>query len=83
MYFTYILYSEKCDRYYIGYSADVHVRLERHNAGMVTATRNCRPYIIKATKQFTAEQEARSEEIRLKKLKSRKVGFYLLFSMLV
>ncbi|MGZ8517882.1 MAG: GIY-YIG nuclease family protein, partial [Chitinophagaceae bacterium] len=36
MYFVYILYSEKCNRYYIGYSADVFARLERHNAGMVT-----------------------------------------------
>jgi len=72
MYSVYILYSEKCDRYYIGYSADVTARLERHNAGMVTATRNCRPYQIKATKNFNTELEARKEEFRLKKLKSRK-----------
>ena len=72
MYLVYILYSEKCDRYYIGYSADVLVRLERHNAGMVTATRNCRPYIIKATKSIATEPEARKEELRLKKQKSRK-----------
>ena len=72
MFFVYILYSEKCDRYYIGYSADVLARLERHNAGMVTATRNFRPYVIKATKDFATEHEARVEEIRLKKQKSRK-----------
>jgi putative endonuclease len=50
-----LLYSEKCDRYYIGYSGDVLARLKRHNAGMVTATRNCSPYIIKATKSFATE----------------------------
>ena len=72
MYLVYILYSEKCDRYYIGYSADVIARLERHNAGMVTATRNCKPYQIKATKNFDTELEARKEEFRLKKQKSRK-----------
>ena len=72
MYSIYILYSEKCDRYYIGYSADVAERLERHNKGMVAATRNCRPYQIKATKEFNTELEARKEEIRLKKQKSRK-----------
>ncbi|MFC0771321.1 GIY-YIG nuclease family protein [Terrimonas alba] len=72
MYFTYILYSEKCDRYYIGYCSDVLKRLERHNAGMVTATRNCRPYLIKATKNFSTELEARKQELRLKKQKSRK-----------
>jgi putative endonuclease len=72
MYFVYILYSEKCDRYYIGYSEDIELRLIRHNSGMVKATRNCRPYLIKANKMFLTEIEARKEELRLKKLKSRK-----------
>jgi len=43
MYFVYTLYSEKCNRYYIGYCSDVPARLQRHNTGMVTVTRNCRP----------------------------------------
>jgi len=72
MYFVYILYSEKCDRYYIGYSADVEARLARHNAGMVTATRNCKPYRLCVTKSFSSESEARKEEIRIKQQKSRK-----------
>ena len=38
----------------------------------VTATRNCLPYQIKATKEFQSELEARREELRLKKQKSRK-----------
>src|SRR5262245_2157854 len=78
MYFVYILYSEKCDRYYIGFSANVNARLERHNAGMVTATRNCRPYILKAFKEFPTEIEARREELRLKKAKSRKYLEFLI-----
>ena len=71
MYFVYILYSEKCDRYYIGYCADMNARLQRHNGGMVAATRNCRPYIIKATKSLPTEIDARKEERRLKKAKNR------------
>jgi putative endonuclease len=71
MYFAYILYSSKCDRYYIGYTADIGTRIIRHNAGKVTATKNCRPYIVKATKLFATEVEARKEELRLKKMKSR------------
>jgi predicted GIY-YIG superfamily endonuclease len=47
-------------------------RLERHNNGFVTATRNCRPYVIKATKSFATEIEARKEEFRIKSQKSRK-----------
>ena len=71
-FYVYILYSEKCNRYYIGYTEDVAKRLLRHNSGMVTATRNCRPYILKASKEFETELEARQEELRLKKQKSRK-----------
>jgi len=71
MYFVYILYSEKCDRYYVGYSADVQARFVRHNTGMVPATRNCIPYKLCAYKQFSTEIEARREEIRIKKQKSR------------
>ena len=71
MYFVYILYSEKCNRYYVGYSADVEAILIRHNSGMVTATKNYRPYRICASKQFSSEREARKEEFRIKKQKSR------------
>lgn len=72
MYFVYLLYSEKCDRYYIGYAADVNSRLIRHNNGFVSATKNCRPYVLKASKSFETETEARKEEARIKKQKSRK-----------
>ena len=72
MHFVYILYSEKCGRFYIGYCADMEARIHRHNAGYVVATRNCRPYSIKATKAFATEVEARQEEHRLKKQKSSK-----------
>jgi predicted GIY-YIG superfamily endonuclease len=44
MYYVYILFSEKCNRYYVGYSADTQARLTRHNAGMVKASKNRIPY---------------------------------------
>jgi putative endonuclease len=78
MFYVYILYSEKCDRYYVGFSADVPARLNRHNAGMVKATRNCIPNKICASKQFQTELEARREELRIKKQKSRKYIEWLL-----
>jgi putative endonuclease len=78
MFSVYIIYSQKCDRYYIGYSADVLARLDRHNAGKITATKNCRPYQLLGTKQFPSELEARQEELRLKKQKSRKYLEWLL-----
>jgi len=72
MYSVYILYSEKCDRYYVGYAADVEARLIRHNSGFVTATKNCSPYKLCTTKSFANETDARKEEYRIKKQKSRK-----------
>jgi len=72
MYFVYILYSHKCDRYYIGFAADVELRLQRHNKGLVKATRNCIPYKICASKEFSSETLARQEEYRIKKQKRRK-----------
>ena len=77
MYYVYILYSDKCNRHYIGYSEDVNKRLERHNQGMVDATHNCKPYILKAYKSFETELEAHREEIRLKKAKSSKYLIWL------
>jgi putative endonuclease len=38
-FYTYILYSEKLDRYYIGSAQDVRQRLERHNAGATKSTK--------------------------------------------
>ena len=71
MYFVYVIYSQKCDRYYVGYASDVELRLERHNQGKVKATKNCRPYTLQAKKSFNTETEARKEESRIKKQKSR------------
>jgi len=33
MFYTYIIYSESIDKYYIGYTHDLALRLERHNNG--------------------------------------------------
>jgi putative endonuclease len=71
LFYTYILYSPKCDRYYIGASEDPLKRLARHNAGQVTSTKNCRPYNLLKSKEFKTFSEALSEERRLKKMKSR------------
>ena len=72
-YFVYILFSDKCNRYYVGYSANPQVRLEqRHNLGKVKATKNCIPYQLIKMKEFNSEIEAIQEERRIKKMKSRK-----------
>jgi putative endonuclease len=73
MFYVYILYSEKIDRYYTGYSANPLLKLEeKHNKRRVKATKNGTPYILKVSKLFSTELEAIREERRIKKMKSRK-----------
>ncbi len=42
-YFVYVLFSEKDNKLYIGYSRDVYRRLDEHNAGMNISTAPRRP----------------------------------------
>ena len=79
MFYVYILYSEKLDRFYVGYSENPELRLlERHNMGRVKATKNGIPYILKAKKSFPTGLEAIREERRIKSMKSRKYILELL-----
>jgi putative endonuclease len=42
MYFTYVLYSPKYNRFYIGQTANINNRLHYHNSGLVKSTK---PYV--------------------------------------
>jgi len=42
-YYVYVLYSEKDHKFYIGYASDIKKRLEEHNSGKVSQTKNRRP----------------------------------------
>ena len=71
-YFVYILYSQSKNRYYIGSSANVLARLERHNAGATPSTKPGRPWIVVYTESFSTKTEALQRESHIKKQKSRK-----------
>lgn len=57
IFFVYILYSKKFDKYYIGQTKNVRNRLNRHNAGFEKATAPYRPWEVvwKTTKPTRAE----------------------------
>src|SRR6056297_1398325 len=44
MFFLYILYSESKDRFYIGSTAKLDERINRHNSGRSKATKAARPW---------------------------------------
>ena len=43
MFYTYVLRSRKDDKLYIGFTKDLKRRVEEHNQGLVSSTRNRRP----------------------------------------
>ena len=43
MYYSYVLLSEKDNKFYIGFTKDLKLRFERHEKGLVESTKNRRP----------------------------------------
>ncbi|MBF8965742.1 GIY-YIG nuclease family protein [Pontibacter sp. FD36] len=72
MAYTYILYSEKTDRYYVGSCQDLEVRLSQHNAGRNTSTKAGVPWKLRHNEAYPTNQLARKREGEIKRKKSRK-----------
>ncbi len=70
--FTYILYSEKLNKYYVGACIDMERRLYEHNIGHSKFTSTGIPWIVKYTQTFETLQQAKKRELTIKKMKSRK-----------
>ena len=66
-YFVYILYSKKIDKFYRGQTANLEIRLQRHNSGIEISTAKGTPWIL----LWATEKRSRSEAVRLEsKLKN-------------
>ena len=76
-YFVYILWSASASRFYTGITADPHVRLLQHNAGISKWTARYTPWELVKLESYSDYSEARKREILLKKQKGG-VGFYTL-----
>ncbi len=71
MYTVYILYSEKIDRYYIGFSSNVTARLRKHNNASKGFTNAGRPWVIVYTEQYDIKQDAAARERQLEELEKQ------------
>ena len=71
-FYTYILYSEAFDRYYIGQTISPDSRIIRHNNGYVKSTKPYRPWKMIWQKSHETRKEAMQLEMKLKSLKSRR-----------
>jgi putative endonuclease len=69
--FTYIIYSQTKNRYYIGSSKNIKERLIRHNAGATKSTKPGRPWSIVYFEKFESKSDAIKREFHLKRMKSK------------
>ena len=71
-YYLYILFSEKIDKYYIGYTQNTAERLKFHNSEQNRIwTKRGQPWVLKRFVSYTVKSDAMRAEKRLKSLKSR------------
>lgn len=61
-YFTYVLLSEKDSSYYTGYTKDIELRFEHHQAGKVESTKNRRPLKLIYYEACLSQQDATHRE---------------------
>jgi putative endonuclease len=73
MYFTYILFSTKTNKYYVGSTDNLESRLRHHNAGSTPSTKSGSPFWeIVYAEQFEDKTLSLKREIEIKRKKSRK-----------
>ena len=70
--FTYILFSEKLDKYYIGACINLDRRLYEHNIGHSKFTSHGVPWKIVYTEEYLTLIETKQREGQIKKMKSKK-----------
>lgn len=66
MYYVYIIFSQRLNRFYIGYTQDLKDRIKRHNLGLSTFTSNGRPWMLAHYQGFKEKEDAQAEERFLK-----------------
>src|ERR1043165_6490109 len=71
MFTVYILYSQKCDKYYVGSTGDLLRRLSEHNSRTGHFTTSCAPWKVVYSETFSTRREAVSREREIKSKKSR------------
>jgi putative endonuclease len=66
MYYTYVLQSEKDDKFYVGFTKDLKLRFEQHNRGFVDSTKERRPLDLIYYEACVNQNDATKREKYLK-----------------
>jgi len=78
MFYIYIIYSKKADRYYVGQTDDIANRLLAHQSGISKYTSIADDWILMYSELFETRNEAIIRENEIKKKKSRKYVEWLI-----
>ena len=81
IYSVYIIYSSALDKYYIGYTEDINLRLIQHNEGKSTFTSKASDWVLKYSEAFDSRENAHKRELEIKRKKSRKYIEWLINSV--
>ena len=73
MFTVYILFSEKLNKFYIGFTGDLNSRIVRHNQGGKSFTGKTNDWKIVYSEEFEEKTAAMSREKQIKGWKSRKM----------
>ncbi|MBC8491601.1 MAG: GIY-YIG nuclease family protein [Candidatus Marinimicrobia bacterium] len=71
-FYVYIIYSKSRDKYYIGYTHDLNLRLVHHNDGWTRSTKSGIPWKLVYSEKFESRSQAMKREKEIKCMKSRK-----------
>jgi len=71
MYSVYIIYTQKIDKYYIGFSSNVKDRLLKHNRNSKGFSNAGKPWVLVYQETFEYKKEAMARESQLKNWKNR------------
>ena len=71
MFYTYVLYSVKFDKLYVGQTNFLQMRLEEHNRGLSNFTKRYTPWQLIHYEEFKTRSEAMKREKEFKSHKGR------------
>jgi putative endonuclease len=80
MFTVYIIFSPSLDKYYIGHTQNIDLRLQQHNNGLSDYTAKASDWVLKYTELFTTRYAASRREREIKTKKSRKYIEFLINS---
>ncbi len=69
MWYTYIIKSKSCNKYYIGYTENLEKRLREHNGGKTKSIKAFIPFDIIYYESYNNKPEAYKRERKIKKYK--------------